>query len=395
MARRVRTVLLVLLPLAGPAAAQDAVPEAPVAWAQLRKTRGGGKIRTLGGSGATENAVEHGLAWLAAHQNADGRWDSDGFMKHDPPDDLTDGAGAPEHDVAVTALAVLAFLGAGYDDGEEKYGARVRAGLDFLRKAQGEDGRFGPQDHRKWIYGHVLATAALAEAYGMRRDAACRRAAQRGLDVLVAGRSPAGGWRYDLPARASDTSVTAWCVLALHAGKAAGLRVDDAALAGARAFLEGMTDPKTGRTGYDAPGSPSFRPPALRDRFPPTQAEAATAAGLYARLLAGERTYASALKKSVKLCEERPPNWNPDAGSIDFVYWFFGTHALFHVRGRPWRVWNDALRRTATRNQHPRGSGARTGSWDPVGVWGRDGGRVYATALMTLTLQAYYRWPRK
>ena len=28
----------------------------------------------------------------------------------------------------------------------------------------------------------------------------------------------------------------------------------------------------------------------------------------------------------------------------------------------------------------------RTGSWDPIGVWGADGGRIYSTALMTLAL---------
>ena len=32
------------------------------------------------------------------------------------------------------------------------------------------------------------------------------------------------------------------------------------------------------------------------------------------------------------------------------------------------------------------------GSWDPIGAWGEDGGRVYSTAILTLTLQAHYRY---
>jgi hypothetical protein len=32
------------------------------------------------------------------------------------------------------------------------------------------------------------------------------------------------------------------------------------------------------------------------------------------------------------------------------------------------------------------------GSWDPVGAWGRDGGRVYSTALCALILEVYYRY---
>ena len=41
-----------------------------------------------------------------------------------------------------------------------------------------------------------------------------------------------------------------------------------------------------------------------------------------------------------------------------------------------------------------RTDGPYVGSWDPVGVWGEDGGRVYATATLVLTLEAYYRYTR-
>jgi hypothetical protein len=41
-----------------------------------------------------------------------------------------------------------------------------------------------------------------------------------------------------------------------------------------------------------------------------------------------------------------------------------------------------------------RRDGNFAGSWDPVGVWGEDGGRVYSTAMLALTVQAYYRYAR-
>jgi hypothetical protein len=41
-----------------------------------------------------------------------------------------------------------------------------------------------------------------------------------------------------------------------------------------------------------------------------------------------------------------------------------------------------------------RGDGNFKGSWDPNGVWGEDGGRVYSTAILVLTLQADYRHAR-
>ena len=46
--------------------------------------------------------------------------------------------------------------------------------------------------------------------------------------------------------------------------------------------------------------------------------------------------------------------------------------------------------KAGTENQHADGS--RLGSWDPIGPWGPDGGRVYSTAVMTLALQIAHRY---
>ena len=45
-------------------------------------------------------------------------------------------------------------------------------------------------------------------------------------------------------------------------------------------------------------------------------------------------------------------------------------------------------------HQHQKGTGARTGSWDPIGCWGDDGGRVYSTAMLAMCLEVYYRYPK-
>ena len=34
------------------------------------------------------------------------------------------------------------------------------------------------------------------------------------------------------------------------------------------------------------------------------------------------------------------------------------------------------------------------GSWDPVGPWGVDGGRVYSTAILAMCLEVYYRYDK-
>jgi hypothetical protein len=37
---------------------------------------------------------------------------------------------------------------------------------------------------------------------------------------------------------------------------------------------------------------------------------------------------------------------------------------------------------------HQESAGCARDSWDPVGVWGREGGRVYATATSAIALRA-------
>jgi hypothetical protein len=72
-------------------------------------------------------------------------------------------------------------------------------------------------------------------------------------------------------------------------------------------------------------------------------------------------------------------------------YWYYGTLAMYQKGGADWARWNSTLRDMLVRAQCTKGH--RSGSWDPDGWWARSfAGRVYMTALMTLTLEIYYRY---
>ncbi len=76
-------------------------------------------------------------------------------------------------------------------------------------------------------------------------------------------------------------------------------------------------------------------------------------------------------------------------------YWYYATYALFQYGGDHWKQWQKKLETAVVKNQHRDGSKKNlVGSWDPIGAWGEDGGRVYSTAILTLTLEAYYRYSR-
>ena len=66
-------------------------------------------------------------------------------------------------------------------------------------------------------------------------------------------------------------------------------------------------------------------------------------------------------------------------------YWYYGTLAMFQVGGEPWKAWNEAMKTAII--DHQRKDGDAKGSWDPIGPWGRDGGRVYSTAIWRSALQ--------
>jgi len=245
------------------------------------------------------------------------------------------------------------------------------------------------------MYSHAIATLALCEAYWMTRNPRYKKPAQDALSFLAMARNPYLAWRYSPRGGENDTSVTGWCVMALKSGRYGGLDVDPDALEGARLWIDKMTDPGFGQVGYNYPGGSPARPEGKQDRFPAEKSQSMTAVGVLSRVFLGEDPATSVLvKKGADLCVETPPVWNPDDGSIDMYYWYYGTLAMFQVGGTHWRKWNGAMRDAVLEHQHMKGSGSRTGSWDPIGAWGDDGGRVYSTALMAMCLEVYYRYPK-
>lgn len=310
--------------------------------------------RFVGRRKADASAVERALAWLAVHQDADtGAWDADGFMKHDPKEDPCDGKGAAEADIAVTGLATLAFLGAGYTDrgGENPYAANVRTALGFLIAAQKDDGTFTGS-----LRDDAIATLSLCEAFVLTRNPRYKLPAERGVAALARQQAAGAAW-------ADDAAITAWCASAIASARGAGLEAPEASLKNALAWLGGATDAATGRVGREG------------------KTERSTAAAIVTRALCGEAG-GEAIAKGVALCAAKPPLWNIDDGTIDPEYWWFGSRALFRAGGENWRLWCGAMKSAIKDRQQATGS--RAGSWDPAGV---RGGRVEATALMTMSLE--------
>jgi len=380
--------------------------------------RGRGGSRDLGtgrdGRKKFDDAVDDALRWLAAHQSPNGSWEAAGFGQWcdgRPVSDASrhpDGLGKALYGPGVTGLALCAFLGAGYTHrGKHPYAKVVSRGLRYLKNIQDPEGCFGVRSTRQYIYNHATCALAMVEAYGMTGSPVFKGSAQRALDFIALARNPYFAWRYGIKPGDNDTSVSGWMMMALKSaqlvnkdaikrGKPAPLTLDELAFDGLKAWLEKVTDPKTGRVGYVAPGTGPARPQEVVDRFPSDKSESMTAVGMLARTFMGEDPRRSkVIKRGADLCAKLPPTWNPSDGSIDMYYWYYGTLAMFQFGGSHWTAWKRAMEKAMLETQREDTDPCRfKGSWDPIGPWGMDGGRVYSTAILALCCEVFYRYER-
>lgn len=333
----------------------------------------GDAVRSLGGSDASERAVERGLQWLSNHQFAAGNWS---IHELNCQDHECLGHGSFQADTAATGLSLLAFLGAGHSHRSGEHQDVVGRGLKWLvdrQKASGD--LFTDEAQFVWMYSHGMAAIALCEAYGMTKDSALREPAQRSLDFIVAAQHPEfGGWRYR-PQFESDTSVSGWQLMALKSGQMAGLNVPESAYKGISRWLDSVEN--KGARG--------------RFAYHPSKAEslAMTAEGLLMRQYLGAWRDDPALISGAGYLKQRLPRLE----ERDAYYWYYATQVMFHMQGEYWSDWNSQLRDLLVDSQ-VKGGGA-VGSWSPAtpskSKWGEAGGRHYQTCLSLLMLEVYYR----
>ncbi len=383
---------------ASPAGESTAPPSPPPKPSPFAARTGPGRAEALtrhGGSAETEEAVDLGLAWLAAHQSEDGRWSSTGFSRTCPVDD--DGAGTIKcscwgegmqgHDVAFTGLAVLCFLGAGHVPGQGPHSKTVTAGLAFLIASQQPDGAVGDPHGGYQMYNHGIGALALCEAAALTRDPRFLRAAQLAVQYTIRTQQVGGGWDYYGWANVgrNDVSVSGWQIMSLKSALIAGIPVPERTWASALKFLRRMTR-SDGEVRYADRG---FQGSEGNVRHGPGM----TAVGLLGRLYLGEKSGDATLAASARRIAAEPPSWqrSTEAKLHTAYYWYYGTLALFQWGGEPWADWNRELKRTLLPNQRKEGHAA--GSWDPAEMWlARFGGRLYSTTLNILNLEVYYRY---
>ncbi|HVA49068.1 MAG TPA: prenyltransferase/squalene oxidase repeat-containing protein [Pirellulales bacterium] len=329
--------------------------------------------RASGATDASEAAVARALKWLAEHQLPDGSWSFDHTVGKCQGQCTHPGTKADAR-FAATGLALLPFLGAGHTHKQGKFKDNVRLGLYWLASNMKVTANGGAMVDSGAMYGHGIASIALCEAYAMTQDKQLAPPAQASLNFIMYAQDPVGGgWRYQ-PREAGDTSVAGWQIMALKSGYLGFLEVDKRkCIPGAMKFLDSVQADGGTFYGYNKPGN----------------GPATTAIGLLCRMYMGWPHEKPELEKGVKYLA----GIGPQTGNMYFSY--YATQVLHQYDGPDgdiWTGWNTKMRDSLVASQAM--AKHETGSWMFTGAdhGFEQGGRLYCTALATMTLEIYYRY---
>ncbi|MDT8389670.1 MAG: prenyltransferase/squalene oxidase repeat-containing protein [Lentisphaeria bacterium] len=311
-------------------------------------------LRTYGGPGAaaSERAVLKALRWLQEHQEEDGSWSP---------------RSNPE---AMSGMALLAFLAHGETPSSEEFGATVQRGIQWLANRM-----LNKKGLESKGYSHGIATYALCEAYALTKIPFVKPAMEKGLERMISGQQPKGGFDYNYAkGKRWDLSVAAWQLQAMKAGYAAGATtpgLEDAMEKGIN-YLKNVAY-ANGKFGYTKAGVGS---PAMQG-----------AGTLCLQLLgAGKSTEAKSCVDGFLAAYE--PDWET-GGKHASYNWYYCTQAIFHGGSRDFKRWNASFAPMLIKHQQ------NDGHWVNPGVEPGNLGNYApfkATALNALSLQVYYRY---
>ncbi|MBX3420784.1 MAG: terpene cyclase/mutase family protein [Pirellulaceae bacterium] len=336
-----------------------------------------------GADADTEAAVDAALVWLAGAQSEDGSWNAARFGGGTETRVLGEnrsGTGG-RADTGVSGLALLAMLSAGHTHRDGPYRQVVERGLTYLMQAQMPSGDLsGPKQIGNDIsvvnarmYCHSIAMLALAEAYAMTGEPALRGTLLKATEYSIKAQdSRGGGWRYQ-PGDPGDLSLFGWQAMALSSLQRSGIQIPQEVQYRMRRFLDSCAAGRGGLARYrPGEGAPS---------------ETMTAEALACRFLLNYPIATEARREAVDFITRTLPGSQPD----NVYFWYYATLALFQLQDEHWWSWNAALKARLLETQQP-AYASQPGSWNPDGMWGGYGGRVYSTAMSCLCLEVYYRY---
>lgn len=350
-----------------------------------------------------ERLMESGLMWLANFQDLDGKWSASNYrIQADEPGDISGGSGE-EWDQAVTALALISFMQAGYNPQSGPYSRTIRRGLDFLVSNVAPTGEIIEKNPR--IPGQLFEIAMVGNAFVeavLAGGEQYREFAQRLVHLLCLYQGPRGGWGYTLSEFQSENSAVAiWCADTILKGQHAGLDVLPGAVDGIwNWFVNTVSDPvvdyqikrddKMSQEAYDKKIEQNITA-GWKDR---AFFAGNTAMSAYLLLQFGsDRDNPAIIGRLNAIKKYKADEWNtdaPNAQTYPHHYHLFMSRAKSIRGGDEFKTFYEDL--VTFLSKYMDEKGCSYGSWKPQGFDGTVAGRIYSTALSVMALQSPYAY---
>jgi len=306
---------------------------------------------TMGGTGPIANeldeqttkAVTRGLEFLAKNQSGDGTFNGGG------------------ENVAVTAIAGIAFLANGSTPDQGPYGTQTKKALDYILANCQESGLVATNGMGSPMYGHGFATLFLAEAYGESPKEEVKEKLQKAIKLMVQTQNKEGGWRYQPAPNDADLSVTICQIMALRAARNAGIKVPGKTIERAVDYVKKSQEPDGGfRYMLQSGGSAYPR----------------SAAGVCCLQYMGIYEGTEIKKGLEYLMKALPGKSNLAMAEGHYFYAnYYATQACFMAGGDSWNQYWPAIKKELLGKQVADGS------------WQGEAGVPYATAMACIMLQ--------
>ncbi|PCJ60573.1 MAG: hypothetical protein COA79_08355 [Planctomycetota bacterium] len=301
------------------------------------------------------NPTNKAIAWLNKAQSESGSWSAEDWG--------TD----VKYTIGLTGLALLAYTS--IEDKDASQFKSISKAVQYLKNQQKEDGHFGDKNFNQ-LYNQGIATVALIKAQEKYPNLNLQNLIKKSLAFITKSQMPKGGWGYFEKDTQANTSISVWQIHSLILAKQTKIADYSAEIKKGLFWFKDVMD-NDGQFGYRRPNDFPFGRTALNfmgsifwlydDDVPFNKAESKIK-----------------FRESLEQIAVSPKKY------MNYYQFYFLTTALKELKRKKHFQLARMVQNILLKKQIK--SGPMEGSWEPNDTWGQTGGRIYSTAMATISL---------